>query len=392
MISTATPITSNKLIPEISFFEHQWRGVDQSIVLFPETTNKNAQWSIIEAYYTSPFHHLELVLNHALSEYNRNRRKSSAPEGEFRPHGKFSNQTVEKISYWFHKSDEYLNQLYDNRLMQLEEKNKLGVFIKQKMTPWLYLSHVPKRVLEKKEGFVGDHHTIEMIYRGSVDAVDHIHPLGRIIDNLFLSLPVCQAVRDRKNALAQFLIHEANNKTSDEPLKVASLGCGKAHELETVFKAIKPSQFSVTLMDVDIRALSGARDILDRIPGASNRVKVKEFNAFGAKNGKLLEELKTPQDIIYSAGLLDYFDDSGFMNYFCMAYGALADNGKLVIGNFSPKNPTKGTMKYLLDWELQFKSEQQMLTLIEKTGLPYQEVSFFYDETHQIQPFLVLKK
>lgn len=390
----ATSITqSPRLVPNPFAMDTSihWDTFDSQAVV-SRNKKKDPEWIAIEAYYSSPFRQLELVLGNALSEYNRNRRKSSAIEGEFRPHGKFSNGTVEKISYWFQKGDEYLNQLHDNASIKVEEKNKLGEFIRQKMLPWMYFSYFTKRILEKKEGFIGDHHTIEMIYRGSVEGIDHIHPLGRVIDNLFLALPACQAVRDRKDALAQFLIEEANLRPGNDPIKVASVGCGKARELESVFRAVSPRRFSVTLLDVDIRALSGARDILDRIPGASSRVRVKEFNAFTAKHSTLIDELREPQDVIYSAGLLDYFDDSGFISYVCMAYDALADNGKLVIGNFSPRNSTKGTMKYLLDWTLHFKSEEMMLALIEKTGRTYRSVSFFYDETHKIQPFLVLKK
>ena len=67
-----------------------------------------------------------------------------------------------------------------------------------------------------------------------------------------------------------------------------------------------------------------------------------------------------PQQLIYSIGLIDYFDDAQVIALMNLAHQWLAPGGKLVLGNFHPANPTRALMDHVLHWRLIHRSEADM--------------------------------
>jgi len=79
-----------------------------------------------------------------------------------------------------------------------------------------------------------------------------------------------------------------------------------------------------------------------------NRINVLRFNAF-----KLY-------DLIWSAGLFDYFKDKHFTFLIRKYINCLTEDGEMVISNFSTKNPTKRLMEVLSDWYLYLRTESDL--------------------------------
>jgi cyclopropane fatty-acyl-phospholipid synthase-like methyltransferase len=65
-------------------------------------------------------------------------------------------------------------------------------------------------------------------------------------------------------------------------------------------------------------------------------------------------------DLIWSAGLFDYFKDKHFTFLIRKYFNCLTENGEMVISNFSTKNPTKRLMEVLSDWYLYLRTESDL--------------------------------
>jgi hypothetical protein len=67
-----------------------------------------------------------------------------------------------------------------------------------------------------------------------------------------------------------------------------------------------------------------------------------------------------PQDLVYSIGLIDYFDDRMVVKMLDFIFGVLAPGGRVILGNFHPRNQTRALMDYLLEWRLIHRTEADM--------------------------------
>ncbi|HLM61975.1 MAG TPA: class I SAM-dependent methyltransferase, partial [Pyrinomonadaceae bacterium] len=85
-------------------------------------------------------------------------------------------------------------------------------------------------------------------------------------------------------------------------------------------------------------------------------------NAFKFKTDRKYE-------LIWSAGLFDYFNDKRFKFLLKCLYSFLAPGGELVIGNFSENNPTRNYMEILGDWILHHRSKKLLINLAEECGV-----------------------
>ncbi len=68
-------------------------------------------------------------------------------------------------------------------------------------------------------------------------------------------------------------------------------------------------------------------------------------------------------NLIWSAGLFDYFKDKHFIYMINKYYKYLVDGGEFIIGNFSHSNPTKRLMEVLSDWYLVHRSKYDLVRM-----------------------------
>ncbi len=96
-------------------------------------------------------------------------------------------------------------------------------------------------------------------------------------------------------------------------------------------------------------------------------------------------------DLIWSAGLFDYFSDKLFVRLTKKIYSMLHINGEMVIGNFSTSNPSRGLMEVLCQWYLYHRSEEKLIELALKAGVSAKNIEVRSEETG-INLFLHLTK
>ena len=131
----------------------------------------------------------------------------------------------------------------------------------------------------------------------------------------------------------------------------------------------KEKKLNIDLLDQDQRALLHTQKNIRQI---SKKVKhnfnfnyinkaIKNIIAVGLDKDK-------KYDLIYSAGLFDYFTDPVAQIAATQLYKALKPGGKLVIGNFSITSPNIAVMDLALDWKLIYRSENNLTKLYDHIG------------------------
>ena len=121
-----------------------------------------------------------------------------------------------------------------------------------------------------------------------------------------------------------------------------------------------------TLVDVDQQALDYVRERLIR-EGIESVVRLERRNLLHLCIGRQQLELE-PQHLIYSIGLIDYFDDRVVTRLQTWIRSCLVQGGRSILGNFHTSNPTRGLMDHLLDWRLIHRDELDMIRSAEAAG------------------------
>ena len=236
--------------------------------------------------------------------------------------------------------------------------------LRLELLPYLLLTRSAERMYRKPRGYAGDFLTIAWMY---ADEPGGAGELGILLDRCFLNQPAAKAVRNRRGLLREEL-QRALTLTDQRPVRVTSLACGPAAEVFDILlqDSELADQVSFTLVDVDAQALQYVRERLIR-EGLESVVRLERRNLLHLCIGRQQLELE-PQHLIYSIGLIDYFDDRIVTRLQAWIHSCLAAGGRSILGNFHKSNPTRGLMDHLLDWRLIHRDEADMHRLAQAAG------------------------
>lgn len=70
------------------------------------------------------------------------------------------------------------------------------------------------------------------------------------------------------------------------------------------------------------------------------------------------------QDLVYTIGVIDYFSDDLVVKLLNAVHGMLRPGGRVIVGNFHPRNPFKAFMDRVLEWELTHRTERDLDRLL----------------------------
>jgi CRP-like cAMP-binding protein/SAM-dependent methyltransferase len=253
-------------------------------------------------------------------------------------------------------------------------KNAAGIaeVLQAELLPFIQLTATGDRYYSKPRGYAGDYQTIEMIYNNTPAGVGRVGPL---LDSCMLNLAAAKAIRNRRRLLATEIL--SSFRAAEKELHVASLACGPAREVFDVFERADDSErLHVSCVDIDREALAhvGARCEKEKL---SDRVRTFHGNLIYLATGRQQLDL-APQDLIYSIGLVDSFSDELVIELINWIYDKLRPGGRVILGNFHPRNPTRGLMDHVLDWRLTYREEGDMdrLYTSSKFGRPSSRIVF----------------
>ncbi len=211
--------------------------------------------------------------------------------------------------------------------------------------------------LAKPYGYPGDFELIDKIY------TCHVNSQPQLVrwDEFFHRLDACKAVRNRKDWFLERLRHQSAN--GGLPADVLIVGSGPGRDVLEFLQA-NPAGARFDCIELDPKAIEYSRQlchpVLDNVQFVQRSV--------------LRYRTQTRYNLIWSAGLFDYFTDRVFERALAHLFGLLADGGELIIGNFAAANSSQAFMELISDWRLTLRSPHQLARLAAGAGIVAQNV------------------
>ena len=199
----------------------------------------------------------------------------------------------------------------------------------------------------KPFGYPGDFTIIHNIYKL------HVNPDNKYgnWDRFFQNQAGAQAVRNRKDYFLKRCAEIDN--VSGEAKHVLILGSGPATDVNEYLQNNPHSKIKFDLVDFDQNAIDFAKKQNEPF---KDSIKYFKINVLRYKPYQWY-------DLIWSAGLFDYFKDKHFVYMVNKYYKYLLDGGEFIIGNFSHSNPTRRLMEVLSDWYLVHRSKNDLVRM-----------------------------
>jgi extracellular factor (EF) 3-hydroxypalmitic acid methyl ester biosynthesis protein len=227
----------------------------------------------------------------------------------------------------------------------------------------------------KPYGYPGDFTLIDKIYQFDVNMDSNY----RNWDLFFQNQPGANAVRNRKDYFLEYCKKLIGKKSGSNVLILGSGPASDVHEFLTNNPVNNGIKFD--LIDFDQSAIDFS---MEKNKHFNGRISYNKINALRYNSFKLY-------DLIWSAGLFDYFKDKHFTFLIRKYINCLTDDGEMVISNFSTRNPTKRLMEVLSDWYLNLRTESDLFRIASDAGIDKELVSV-EKEPLGINLFLKIRK
>jgi SAM-dependent methyltransferase len=230
-------------------------------------------------------------------------------------------------------------------LVDLVPSDDVPLF-RELMQPILHPGTIIGFSYTKPFGYNGDFFIIEKIYQKYVNPDERC----RRWDEFFHTFPAAIAVVNRKKlAIEQFC--QLNQNAAGQRKEVLILGSGPANEVHEYLSMTPENHLHFDMIDLDQRAIDYAK--------SKNRAHLHLMNFMNKNVIRFSPEKK--YDMIWSAGLFDYFKDKHFVYLIKKFNEYLKPGGSMIIGNFNTENPSRKIMEILGDWFLYHRSEEELL-------------------------------
>ena len=225
-----------------------------------------------------------------------------------------------------------------------------------------YKSPYGNRAYSKPRGYAGDYEMMNNVYYNELRG----HTLfGKSLQRYFTDNPAGKAVRNRAIYLNEKIKQALAGK---ESIKILGVASGPAREIQKLFEDYPElaAKCEIHLLDQDTEALKfSQRDILEICRAKKVKPNIQFHNL--AIKDIINEGLPMDGfDLIYSAGLFDYFTDPVAQFAAIKLHQSLKSGGKLIIGNFNTNNPAQFIMEAIGDWYLIYRDEKQLTQLFSK--------------------------
>jgi 2-polyprenyl-3-methyl-5-hydroxy-6-metoxy-1,4-benzoquinol methylase len=227
----------------------------------------------------------------------------------------------------------------------------------------------------KPYGYPGDFTLINKIYLFEVNSDAKF----KNWDLFFQNQPAANAVRNRKDYFMEYCKALISRKANAQVLVLGSGPASDVNEFLTTYLSGKGISFD--LIDFDQAAIDFSMKKNKKFNGqiSYNRINALRFNSFRL------------YDLIWSAGLFDYFKDKHFTFLIRKYFNCLSEDGEMVISNFSTRNPTKRLMEVLSDWYLNLRTESDLFRIASDANIDKEMVSVEKDPLG-INLFLKIRK
>lgn len=249
------------------------------------------------------------------------------------------------------------------RSLSTEQKKRCYDFARASLGPLVFGAPFANRAFFKPLGYAGDFEMMNHLYRNE--------PVGQSLydqcmHKYFIDEPAGQAVKNRGEYLFTKIKQLVESTPANTPLRILSVASGPALE-QLLFLERLPQhhgrQIDFHCLDQDEVSLKFAQRKLLTAARTLNPSYKFHFHHMAIKNviGRGIPE--PSYDLIYSAGLFDYFSEPVAQHAAGKFVSALKPGGSAIVGNFSKDNPSVPFMEILLDWILIYRSADELKAL-----------------------------
>lgn len=257
-------------------------------------------------------------------------------------------------------------------LSKLSLKDESEVF--DILSPILNIKSLLGYTFLKPRGYAGDFELIDRIYNKWISKDVNFQKW----DTLYHELESSKAVINRK----KYFINEISKlNVREKSLEVLNLGSGPCTDLYEYLSITEENHLHFDCLDMDQSAIEFGQGVCDNYYKDVSFINKNAFRYMPDKE----------YDLIWSAGLFDYFSDKLFIRLLNRMYKLLSFDGEMVIGNFSTNNPSRGMMETYAQWYLNHRSEDELIDLAVKAGISLNKLEIKSEELG-INLFLHAKK
>jgi extracellular factor (EF) 3-hydroxypalmitic acid methyl ester biosynthesis protein len=199
----------------------------------------------------------------------------------------------------------------------------------------------------KPMGYAGDFLMIDKIYTHHHTKLKQFEKW----DRYFHYCEATEAVRNRKEYFKKLMLQKLG--ACKGTLQLLDVASGPARDVHELYNKIDAQTLATTCVDLDARAIDYASNLCREHAG---------YIEFYNKN---ILRFSTDKkfDVIWSAGLFDYFEDRIFVMAIKKFVSWLKPGGEIVIGNFSKDNSSRAYMEMFGEWMLIHRSPEELIRL-----------------------------
>ena len=271
--------------------------------------------------------------------------------------------TISYLKHMIDKGGPTLNEygefdVFIASLKEMPEKyrdkvEELQLILKQSSN----VDSIQQHVLKTPYGYKGDFEAIDKIYMQHVSS----HERGRNWDRYFHHQSAAMAVRNRKEYFKKLM----KTYLRKSPVALLNVASGPARDVLELYHEVEPYRIRTTCLDADHRAISYAKGL------CSAYLKHITFITGNA----LKFQPKNQYDVIWSAGLFDYFNDRLFVFMLKRMRNWLHEGGEIVVGNFGLYNPSRTYMEVFGEWFLEHRSAETLRGLAAEAGYGLKQIA-----------------
>lgn len=212
---------------------------------------------------------------------------------------------------------------------------------------------------QKPHGYAGDYEIIDRIYQNYTSIQPHLTKW----DIYWQKLAPSDAVRNRVKYFSLLLNNHLNNKLSNKNLNVLNLASGPGRDLLYFLEKHPYANVYIDCIEQDPNAIKHASELC--------KDHLRKLNFIQKNVVRFRTEEK--YDLIWSAGLFDYFDDKFFVHMLKKLKNMVTSEGEIVIGNFSTANPIQPLME-IIEWHLHHRTPRKLKELAAIAGFDTKKV------------------